>query len=206
MKEEIIRCGRIAFEHGLLAGASGNLSARTPDNMVHITASGSYLGFLRPADIISFRCASQPPAGCSMETQLHLNCYAARPATGAVFHSQPHYATLLACSNEELNINLVPETMYYLKSIGRIGYAHPGSPELAKLTGEAAAKHDVVIMGNHGLTAVGKDLNDALLKTIAFEFLARAILTARSANLPLQYQSASVRAELLHVVDRLKKV
>ncbi|HNW91634.1 MAG TPA: class II aldolase/adducin family protein [bacterium] len=164
--------GRVAFAHGLLYGASGNLSIRRGER-IWITRSGSWLGFLTPRDVISFRRGGPLPVGVSMETALHLAGYAADAGAQCILHSQPLASTLLACRGRRPALNLVPESMYYVRRVALVPYAHPGSAKLAALVGKAAGKADLIMLRHHGLVALGATPEECLLKTIAFDFACR---------------------------------
>jgi len=204
-KKKIVHFGRLAFEHELIFGASGNLSVKSGAK-IYITRSGSYLGYLTEKDIICFDISAAKPRAASMETQMHLNCYMRNKSVSAVFHSQPLYATLLGASAVKINLNYVPETMYYIKKIGVVNYAHAGSPKLAELVGEKAEDCDIIILKNHGLTVTAANLNEAILKTIAFEFLAKSIIIAKTAKLKIPYLPKEIKNDFNEYIQSFKRV
>ncbi|MBP7653980.1 class II aldolase/adducin family protein [Candidatus Dependentiae bacterium] len=204
IKSEIVKYGRIAFEHNLVFGASGNISIKSK-NKIFITKSGSYLGYLTEKDILCFDFNRNKPECASMETQMHLNCYAANPEISAVFHSQPLYATIIASSNLKINLNYIPESMYYINKIGYIPYAHAGSLKLAELTGNKAKDCDIILLKNHGLTVTAKNLNEALLKTISFEFLAASTVSVNQKKIKLIFLSEQTRNDFKNQIYKNKK-
>ena len=50
--EQIIGTGKRLYESGLAVARSGNLSARADGDNILITATGTYLGGLKPEDIV----------------------------------------------------------------------------------------------------------------------------------------------------------
>jgi len=196
MARELVRYAHIAYGHHLLYSASGNMSVREGDH-VYITRAGTFLGFLSEQEVVTFHINDTPPPDSSHETRMHLNCYHADCKIGAVFHSQPLHASLVYAGDLEVNQNLVPETMGFIRNVGRVPYSHPTSTELADAVGQAAKAHDIIVLTNHGLTVVGRDLNDVVLKTMAFEFLCQTSALARAADVKLNYMPDSVRADLV---------
>jgi ribulose-5-phosphate 4-epimerase/fuculose-1-phosphate aldolase len=66
-------------------------------------------------------------------------------------------------------------------------YALPGSQQLADACGKAFQYGaDCVILQNHGVVAVGKDLNQAYERFVSLEYLARSIVNAMSLRVPLK--------------------
>lgn len=196
MARELVRYAHIAYGHQLLYSASGNMSVREGEH-VYITRAGSFLGFLSEQEVVTFHITDSPPPGSSHETRMHLNCYHADPRIGAVFHSQPPYAALVYAGDLEVDQNLLPETMGFIRDVGRVSYAHPTSIELAEAVGKAAKDHDIILLTNHGLTVVGRDLNDVMLKTMAFEYLCRVSALARQTGVKLNHLPESVRADMI---------
>jgi L-fuculose-phosphate aldolase len=89
----------------------------------------------------------------------------------------------------ELNLNLFPESMVYLKKIKRIPYHHPGSESLAKAVSNAASDSDVFLLSNHGSICIGNSLDDALVKTETLEMLCKLIVISDSQEIELNYLS-----------------
>lgn len=189
-QESLIQWGKYAFVQGLAWGRSGNLSCRTREASILITASGSSLGYLTSDDIVVFRMDTGEARGTrkpSIEAEMHRRIYLVRSDVGAVFHAQPLYATIIACTAEPIDINLIPESIAYLTRPARIPYSHPGSEELAARTAEAAMDTNIVILENHGLVSLGGDLEEAIINAETFEFFCRIYLGARSACLSLRW-------------------
>jgi L-fuculose-phosphate aldolase len=164
--------GRKVSRYGFVIGEGGNISARDGD-IVYIKRKGASMGEATanayiPLDIKTgkpLRKTDKP----STEIYMHLECYRTRKYIGAVIHSHPVFTTALGI----LNVNLKPlsyEMAVNLNSdIARIGYMKPGTPQLGRAVGRAIRKHNAILLKNHGLVTVGRNLDEAFLRTLAIE-------------------------------------
>ncbi len=209
-EESIIRWGRYAAEHGLLAGTSGNLSVRVAPDRFCITASGCALGSLSPDDVLTCGLdgawSGAPGRRPSMEAEMHRLLLERLPEAGAVFHSQPLHATLFACARLPVPTTLIPESMAYVRRVVRIPYHHPGSPELARDTADRLEVGDVGLLENHGLIVAAPSVETAVAITETFEFLCRLVYMARCADIALEVPPDAVRSGFLEHLARLRAV
>lgn len=196
LQEDLRRCGQALLERGMVWGRSGNISARLEPDRFLISAAGSNLGFLRDEDIVLCRVEEDGwdgPVAPSIEAGLHRRIYQACGDTAmAVVHSQPFYATLVACSAVAVGTDLLPETMAYLGKVARIPYHHAGSRDLAEAAASTAPTSQVLLLENHGVVCWGPSLDDGLLKTETLELLCRLLIISRSGNVRLNYLGDSV--------------
>lgn len=184
----LIEIGRLAGERGLLWGTGGNLSLRTAPDRFLVTATGTRLEALSPDDLVVCPVAGGPsvrPPRASSEIQVHRRIYQRRPDVGSVIHLSPPYSTLVACTDLELPLDLNPEAVLYLDAVGRAPYVEPGSDELGQAVAGALGDGAAVLMANHGSVTVGRDAWEAFRRAETLEFLARLVVTARAAGLPL---------------------
>jgi L-fuculose-phosphate aldolase len=102
---------------------------------------------------------------------MHLAVYRRRPDVGAVVHTHSPWATTWAVLGRE-----IPAVHYVIASVGhrvRVApYATFGSGELAGLAAETLGADNAVLLANHGVLAVGPDLDGALDNAVRVEFLA----------------------------------
>ncbi|UCE73147.1 MAG: class II aldolase/adducin family protein [Methanomassiliicoccales archaeon] len=196
-----------AFDNGLIWGNSGNLSHRLNENTFIITGSGAHLGKLKNEDFVTVNLEDDRTEGDfkpSIETRMHSEIYRGDKNVMAVFHSQPFFTTLISCSDSEVDTKLIPESMAYLKKVGRIPYDHPGSAELAKRVSRSIKECDALILSNHGAICTGESLDEVRLKTETLEFLCRLIVISKIADIKLNYLSPSVKDDFLRHLERKK--
>jgi len=208
IKSLLRKYSRLAFDLGLVWGTSGNMSVRVDAHSFFITASGKSLGDIADNDLVLCRMDKQGGSKkASMEWRLHREVYLNKKDTKAVFHSQPPYSTLIACArNKRIMTALIPETIAYLKKIEVIPYFHAGSIELAQRCGEGARKADVLLLENHGLVAFGACIEEAVNKTLAFEFLCRLTVLSKTAGIELKAIPPSKAKEFLRLLGARQKV
>ncbi len=198
LTQEIIDWSRYAARAGCLSGKSGNLSAREGDIM-RITASGTFLGNLLPEDIIecSLGDGTVRYGKPSMESDMHRLLYQKLPEAGAVFHASPFYSTLMACTREPISLDILPETMAYLKGLVRVPYLHPGSSALAEATAARLGLGEMGLLENHGVIIAARSLEEAVLGVETFETLCRMLVLARAAGLKLELLTEGTRLDFL---------
>lgn len=190
LREEVARVARRMIESGLVAGTSGNVSARTPHGEVLITPSGLAYETLEPEDVVlvdldkNVREGSLEP---SRETPIHTGIYRSRPEVGAVVHTHARYATTLACLGWE-----IPPVHYMLAVLSQDGrvplapYATYGTEELAGVACEALGEaRNACLLQNHGAITVGKSPEEALSRTVVLEEMALIYYQARLTGEPI---------------------
>lgn len=149
---------------GLVVGSVGNASARLQDGFA-ITPTRVDYARLQATDLVVLGDGvREPPPGssASRETPLHSAIYCARPAVGAIVHTHSPYATAWSF----LGVALAPpieEIEYY--AIGAIRTSRPapaGSLALGENAVEALHGSKAVLLGRHGVVAVGPTPDEAL--------------------------------------------
>ncbi|MCX7785680.1 MAG: class II aldolase/adducin family protein [candidate division WOR-3 bacterium] len=181
-KKKIIALGKFLFEHKYIVASDGNISARVNNWEMLITRSGVCKGELSTNDIVKLNLKDWNledkiyPLKPSSEYRMHSAIYLQRPDVNAVIHAHPALATTFAVTGRKLNVNLLTETAQTLGVIKYLGYYPPGSVELANAVRKAVIKHNVIILGNHGVVVCGQDLTDARFRLERLEFLAKVTL------------------------------
>jgi L-fuculose-phosphate aldolase len=200
IKTLLIKHSKRAFNLGLVWGTSGNMSTRLNADSFFITATGKSLGDITGRDLVLCRTGKDPAnKNASMEWRLHSEIYRNRKDACSVFHSQPPYSTLIACAKDKkIQTALIPESVAYLEKTEVVPYRHAGSIELAKKCGKAAKKADVLLLENHGVVTFGPCIEDAVNKTLTFEFLCRLNVLSKAANMELKEISPRQASEFLN--------
>lgn len=99
--------------------------------------------------------------------------YRKRNDINAIIHTHSLISTFLSTINKEIEL-LTPEGKIFLKKIGYVDYYEAGSLKLAEET--AKRDEDVIILKNHGVVCLGKDLIDAYIKVEVLEEQAKLTL------------------------------
>ncbi len=183
------------------------MSIRADAESFFITATGKGLGDITVLDLIHCRTDKDSAnKNASMEWRLHREIYRNRKDAYAVFHSQPLYSTLIACAEDKkIKTALIPESVAYLEKIEVVPYCHAGSIELAEKCGDSAKKADVLLLENHGVVTFGSSLENAVNKTLTFEFLCRLNTLSKAANMELKEIHPRQASEFVKLLGAVKK-
>ena len=183
-REQIVDFGRSLFERGLTAGSSGNLSVRIDDGWL-LTPTNASLGRLDPAAISKLDwdgrlVSGEPP---SKEAFLHRAMYQAREQAGAIVHLHSTHSAAVSCMCGLNHDDCIPPlTPYFVMKIGRlplVPYHRPGDPELGPAIGKLAARHNAVLLANHGPVVSGASLEAAVYAAEELEETAKLFLLLR---------------------------
>lgn len=184
---------------GINQGRSGNLSARVPGGLL-ITPSGIAYGEMRPGDIVAMDLDGAWEGGLepSSEWHFHLGILAARAEAGAVLHAHPPFATSLACLRRD-----IPAFHYMVAvaggdSIRCAPYATFGTEALSRNAIAALAGRRACLLANHGMIAIGADLDAALDLAVEVETLAAQYWRALQIGDPVLLPAD----EMARVLDR----
>ncbi len=181
-KQDIIEVGKRAWQRGWCADNSGNYSVRLGRDRFLVTRSGVSKGFMQVGDIVSCDLRGKKLSGRfdpSAEAVMHAAIYRARADVKAVFHEHPPFATGFALAGKGLEKPSWPELILNLGAVPCLPYRLPLSPELTRQVGKAIAKHDALLLGNHGAVVVAADIHKAYYRMELVEQAARVTLVAR---------------------------
>jgi L-fuculose-phosphate aldolase len=116
----------------------------------------------------------------SSEIKMHFLFYKERPDINAVVHAHPSYATGFATAGISMDQCVFPEVLVILGSIPLSKYGTPSTTEVTDALTPYVKNHDAVLLANHGVVTVGKDLIDALFKMEKVEHSAHTLYIART--------------------------
>jgi L-fuculose-phosphate aldolase len=184
VRNEVVGICREMVAAGLVAGTSGNVSARV-DDLVAVSPTGVDYAELT-ADLVGVHKLDGTPVAAELrptsEMPLHLAVYGATDAT-AIVHTHPVAATALTTVADEL-----PAIHYQVAMFGGTvpvaPYATYGSDELAGNVVTALRGRTACLMANHGAVTTGRNLREALTGTRYLEWLCAVYLQAIAAGTP----------------------
>lgn len=179
-------------------GSGGNVSVRLNDNAMAITPSSVKYQDLSTEDIcvVGFdNSAIEVKNGLnpSVEAGLHGIIYKNRPDVHAVVHTHQIYGSVFAVLNMPIP-GLFDEVSFALgQIIDVIPYALSGSPELAANVGEKLSNNaNAYLIQNHGILALGKTLDKAILHAELLEKVAHIYCLALSTGRAVTTLPASI--------------
>jgi L-fuculose-phosphate aldolase len=197
LREQLLSISRRLTELGLNRGTSGNASVREGEGFL-VTPTGMTVEEMTPRDMVwmSFDGKVQGGRQPSSEWRFHRDILQARPEIGAVIHTHAMFATTLACLHRE-----IPPFHYMIAVAGGdtircAPYALFGSQALSDAALSALQERKACLLANHGMIAVGRDLEQALSVAVEVETLCEQYWRALQAGEP-QLLSAAQMAEVM---------
>ena len=119
----------------------------------------------------------------SSEAGMHLAFYKNRADVSGIVHTHSKFATAIACMGWEL-----PAVHYLIGMAGHrvkcTGYATYGSDELAKKALETIGDSNAVLLANHGLIALGEDVDRAFSTAEHLEFVSEVYYLTKTLGTP----------------------
>lgn len=168
-KKAVIEVAQEMERKGLVVGTAGNVSLRLKDpsgrELLAITPSGRYYDSLKVDDIVVVDFEGQRVEGeqkASIETVMHTEVYKARKKVNAIVHAHPAFCSVIAVTGLDIPPLIDEQVIYIGGEIKVAEYALPGTPELAKNAVSALGPRNAVILANHGVLSVGRDMREAL--------------------------------------------
>lgn len=194
-REALCEAMRALVANGLNRGTAGNVSVRTSEGFL-VTPSGVKPKRLVPEAMVRMSASGEVlEAGMrpSSEWRFHKDIYATRPDAGAVVHVHSAYAAALAC--RRLGI---PAFHYMIAvaggdSIRCAEYATFGTQALSDAALVALAGRRACLLANHGLIALGRDLEAALDLAFEVEELAHQYTLASLHGAPVLLSAADMQ-------------
>ncbi len=182
VRRDMVRIGQEMAIKGLIVAAEGNISARLGGHSFLVTPSGLNKGQLRTQDLLEVDQAGRSSRGrVTSEWNMHREIYLARVEVGAVCHGHPPWATAFAVTGRDLDGTLLTETARLLPRVPVAPRMEPGTEAMGYSVLPYVKDFDAVLLGNHGVVAMGSDLSRAYDLLLTVERLAQITLLAEVA-------------------------
>ena len=202
LRQALVAACRELTRRGLTYGTSGNISIRRDAQGFFISPTGSVYEELETEDIALLDVTGRwfGRRRPSSEWRFHRDIFKVRADVGAIVHTHSRYATALACTGRG-----IPAFHYMVAVTGGTEircapYRTFGTQELSDVALAAIDGRNACLLGNHGVIALGVDVNAAL--TLAGEV----------ENLAAQYTAALAlgdvrildQSEMLRMVEKFR--
>ncbi|WP_373500695.1 L-fuculose-phosphate aldolase [Desulfococcus sp.] len=199
----VVEFGMRMVAAGLTTGTGGNLSLfKRDDGLMAVTPTGIAYDRLTPGDVVVLTLDGSVVDGDRKPTSelgFHQALYRARPDVAAVVHTHSPYATTMACLGWE-----IPAVHYLVGFSGRkvplAPYETFGTAGLAAGVAGAIGSYNAVLLANHGLVTVGRDLPQAFAAAEEIEFVARIYYQTRAVGTPRILPDA----EMDRIIEKFK--
>ena len=189
LKQEIVDKSLQAFLAGLFAGTSGNMSTYIPEeDIMLITPTSVRYETMKAEQIVEMRLDGTviSDGKPSSEWHLHAEMYKAHPNVKAVFHTHSPYGTAFAVNHMSIPATLIEAYFFLGGEVPCADYATPGTAEVGIGAAKTIGDKGGVLLANHGVVAVGKDLAEAYLRAEYIEDAAKIYTFARQIGTPVE--------------------
>ena len=171
-RENLLSIAQKLIETSLNKGTAGNASVRCDDGFL-VTPSGMVVEDMSAASMVKMAFDGSYEQGKipSSEWRFHRDILANRTDVNAIVHTHSMFATTLACLHKD-----IPPFHYMIAVVGGdtircAPYALFGSQALSDNALVALSDRKACLLANHGMIALGRDLDDALAVTVEVENL-----------------------------------
>lgn len=181
IKSDIIKVCKRMYQRGFVAANDGNVSVKISENKIIVTPTGKSKGFLSQKDLVTVDSKGKKLKGDSRPTSelpLHIFAYQKRKDIRAVVHAHPAHGTAFAVAGIGLDKSVLPEVVISLGRIPLAEYATPSTCEVPNSISNLIKDHDAILLKNHGVVTLGKDLEEAYYKLERVEHFAHILYLA----------------------------
>lgn len=186
-KQQVIEAAQEMERKGLVVGTAGNISLRLKDpggrELLAITPSSRYYDSLKVDDIVIVDFAGQKVEGelkPTIETVMHIEVHKARKKMNAVVHAHPPFCSAVAVAGMDIPPLIDEQVILIGGEIKAAQYGFPGTPDLAEKVVAALGPRNAVLLANHGVLTMGRDMREALTMCELAEELAKIYISALS--------------------------
>ena len=173
---EVIEYSKRLSHRGWVANHDGNITVRVDEDQFLATPTAFAKQDVERESLLYVNGRAEKVSGRTRpfsELNLHLFAYRARADIAVVIHAHPIHACAFAVRGEPILPTMLAESVVSLGAeIPLVPYARPKTPESTQVLSKALAESDVLVMENHGVLAVGPDLETAYLRLELVEHLA----------------------------------
>ena len=201
-KKQVIEAAQEMERKGLAVGTAGNISLRLKDpggrELLAITPSGRYYDSLKVGDIVVVDFSGQKVEGelkATIEMVMHIEVHKARKKINAVVHAHPPFCSAIAVAGMDIPPLIDEQVILIGGEIKVAQYGFPGTPDLAKNVVSALGPRNAVILANHGVLSVGRDMREALTICGLAEEMAKIYVSALSLGKVNQLPAEAVELE-----------
>lgn len=187
-RHDLAAAFRIAAAHGFHEGIDNHLSLAVPgrQDLFLLNRYGPHWSEMTADDILTLDLDGNVVEGRgrweATAFMIHRGCHRARPDARAVFHTHQPYATAVALTADGLDTRLSQNALYFHDAVARLDYG--GLADVAdegdRIAGAVRDGASVVLLDNHGVLVVGRDVPHAWHQLYFLEQASRVQVLAQS--------------------------
>ena len=183
-RKAVVETGKEILRSSKTVGTWGNISKRVEGReLFAITPSSINYKKIIPEEIVILDVEWNVVDGKktpSIEKNLHRYLYKARNDIKAVVHTHSIYASAMAAARKPIPGAMEDLVQIVGGSVDVAKYDLPGSEDVAQNAVDALGKKDGVLLANHGVVGVNRDLPNALKVCQIIEKSAQITIAAQS--------------------------
>ncbi|MDR1143071.1 MAG: class II aldolase/adducin family protein [Spirochaetaceae bacterium] len=182
-RQEIQKAGMMLDRYGLIALSGGNVSMRMPGGEILVTPSGMIYEDMTAPDVLVMNIEGTVIEGeraASVDTAALLYIFKHMPLINAVIHTHQPFATAVGLVADELPCIVTTLPNATKGPVKVCPFSSAASVDMGIQTVENAGDTLAVILKNHGVMALGKNLKEALYSCVYLEEAAKTYVFARS--------------------------
>jgi L-fuculose-phosphate aldolase len=198
IKQQLVEVSKLMYDKGMVNAYEGNLSV-FENGSVYITPSAKCKGYLTQDMIVVTDLDGNILEGSlkpSSEIKLHLAAYKNNPEIKSVIHAHSPYATAFAICGRPIETKAYPEMIVLYGTIPLADYGTPSTDEIYKGMLKYINEYEVILLANHGVVSLGRDLYETYFKLESVECIAKTLFLAE--QLGGAYELPSEKLELLY--------
>lgn len=184
LRAAVVEAAREMLRLELVAGSSGNVSARAAGGVVITPARLAYEA-MSTDDLVELGPDGEAAEGGrepSSERRVHVAIYEARPDVGAVVHTHSTHATAWSFLGEPLDTGTEELAAATGGPVLTARFADTGTEELASAAAEALGDRGAALLARHGVIGVGATPGAALGVCVVVERQAKLAWLLRGAG------------------------
>lgn len=162
IKKTIVKYSRLLEQRGFVNSLEGNISIIDREkNLLYITPTTKRKLDLTENMIAILKEHEQVGGDLkrSSEYLLHKAALEAREDCTAAIHSHSPYLTAYAFCNKPIEMNSSTTFLLAINKIPCLPYGQPGTEEIHDGIKEALKETNIILLANHGVLCVGKDMD-----------------------------------------------
>lgn len=184
----VCKYNKLLLSTGLVTMTSGNVSGRDfGSGLVVVKPSGVDFDSLEPRDMVVTDLDGRVIEGTlkpSVDTATHLYIYRHMPEVGSVIHTHSNYATAFAAVGRPIPCCLTAIADEFGGPIPVSDYAKIGGEEIGQEVVAKIGSSPAILMRNHGVFTVGKDVPAAFKAAVMVEDVAKTVHLALMLGTP----------------------
>lgn len=180
-RKEVARFMRRLYDRGLTTTSGGNISLRVSDDIILITPSATDKGRMKWKEVGIMTIMGEnltPWLKPSIESEMHLSAYRKKKNAKAIIHAHPVFASAFTAIRFPIDTTLTAEATAILGTPVMVPYALMGSTGLASIVADNITRSEILLLENHGVLTIGKDLLQSFDRIEVLENAARMTVIA----------------------------